>query len=289
MTATLVRDRIANDGCGDGVNDLPVARIRIATCPEMANSAMKVGWIASVGSRTEGDGVSLHPFLRGFLALLPLWIGAIPVGVAYGLAARNAGLSFGEAQLMSLTVVSAAAQVSAVTLIEAETSLLVIVGTAVALNVQLLLLGLAVGRACCPTGAMRWVTAYFLTDGAYGVAATGGRFSVSGLLGAGVSMFLAWNLGSAIGAGVGTELIDPRRLGVGIVAPLMFLAVLVPLLRTRASLLTAAVAGIATLILMRLTTVGIAVLGAGLAGSVAGALLAERTEGGARGRGGAEG
>ena len=64
---------------------------------------------------------------------------------------------------------------------------------------------------------------------------------------------------------------DSRRLGIDLVAPLTFLAVLVPLIRTRPAVLVALVAGIAALLLARLVPSGIAVLGAGVAGIAAGA------------------
>ena len=31
-------------------------------------------------------------FVRGFLGLLPLWIAAIPIGIAYGVAAQGLGV-----------------------------------------------------------------------------------------------------------------------------------------------------------------------------------------------------
>jgi predicted branched-subunit amino acid permease len=210
--------------------------------------------------------------------MAPLWVGAIPVGIAYGLAARNAGLSAVEAVLMSLTVFSAAAQLSAVSLIDDGAPVVVLVATAVALNLQLLLIGLAVGRQARVSAVLRAVSAYFLTDGAYGVVIAGGRLTISGLLGAGVSMFLAWNIGTAIGVMAGDAIPDPRRLGVDLIAPMMFLVVLVPLLRGRAALVVALVAGVVALLLMRVVPVGAAVLGAGLVGSVTGACLV-RSEG----------
>src|SRR5205814_650363 len=79
-------------------------------------------------------------FARGFVALLPLWAGAIPSGIAYGVAARSAALGLGETQLMSLVVFSAAAQVGAVSLLGAGAPVAVLIGTALALNAQLPLL-----------------------------------------------------------------------------------------------------------------------------------------------------
>src|SRR5262245_42798689 len=125
-------------------------------------------------------------FVRGFAAMLPLWAGAIPVGIAYGVAARDSGLSLVETQLMSLVVFSAAAQVSAVSLLDEGTSSAILIGTAIALSAQLLLLGLAIGRQFRQSWPARVVTAWFLTDGAYGVASARGRLTPPLLLGAGV-------------------------------------------------------------------------------------------------------
>src|SRR5262249_46719952 len=145
-------------------------------------------------------------FLRGFAALLPLWAGAIPTGIAFAVAARGAGLAPAETQLMSLVVFSAAAQVSATSLLGAGAPAVVLVAAALALNVQLLLLGLAIGRQTRPTWPARLLAAYFLTDGAYGVAVAGGELTLPGLVGAGASMFVAWNAGTAIGVAAGQGL-----------------------------------------------------------------------------------
>jgi predicted branched-subunit amino acid permease len=213
---------------------------------------------------------------HGAIAMLPLWAAAIPAGIAYGVAARGAGLSLAETQLMSLVVFSAVAQFSAVTLLAGGTALPVIVGTAMALNAQLLMLGLAVGRQLRPVWSVRLLSAWFLTDAAYGVAAARGPLRLPVLLGAGVSMYLAWNLGTALGAVAGHVVPDARRLSLDFVATLAFLAVLVPLVRSHAAGLAVLVAGVATLPLLPLLPGGIAVLGAGIAGSAAGALWTRR-------------
>src|SRR4051794_27463767 len=88
---------------------------------------------------------TLAAFGRGYLALLPLWSGAIPAGIAYGVAARSAGLGVLETQLMSLVVFSAG-QIGAVALLAGGAPPLLLIGTVLALNAQLLLLGLTIGR-----------------------------------------------------------------------------------------------------------------------------------------------
>jgi predicted branched-subunit amino acid permease len=215
-------------------------------------------------------------FVWGFLALTPLWIGAVPTGLAYGLAAREAGLTLSETQLMSLAVFSASAQISAVSLIDERAPVVMLALTATALNAHLLLLGLTIGRTTRASRRLRLAAAFFLTDGAYGVALSAGRVTLPSLLGAGISMFVAWNIGTAIGATAGGALPNPRGLGIDVIAPLMFLVVLVPLVRTRAAVQAAVVAGVSALCLARVAPAGTAVVGAGLLGGIAGALVAGR-------------
>jgi predicted branched-subunit amino acid permease len=213
----------------------------------------------------------LTDFWRGYLALLPLWSGAIPAGVAYGVAARSAGLDVLETQVMSLVVFSAAGQIGAVSLIAGGASPLLLIGTVMALNAQLLLLGLAVGRQVQLSWLERLATAWLLTDGAYGVSLGVGPLRLAVLLGAGASMYSGWNIGTALGAGVGAVLPGPGAFGIDLVAPLCFLAVLMPLVRTRPALLAVAVAGVTALLLSRVAPGGVAVLGAGLVGCAVGA------------------
>jgi predicted branched-subunit amino acid permease len=215
-------------------------------------------------------------FRRGFIALLPLWTGAIPVGVAYAVAARGAGLSAVATQLQSAVVFSAAAQLSTVSLIGTGTVWLLAPLTTLALNAQFLLYGLAAGRRTRARWPARLAAAALLTDAAYAVAGADGAMTLAGLAGAGVSMYVAWNSGTALGLVAGRALPDLRRLGVEFVAPLAFLAVLVPLARGRAALVAVAVAAVSDVLIARAAPAGVAVLGAALVGSAAGALWQRR-------------
>ena len=66
---------------------------------------------------------------------------------------------------------------------------------------------------------------------------------------------------------------SPGAYGINLVAPLAFLAVLVPLVRTRSMLLVAVAAGATAYVVSLIAPGGVAVLGAGLAGCLVGAWL----------------
>jgi 4-azaleucine resistance transporter AzlC len=205
--------------------------------------------------------------------MAPLWVGVAPFGLAYAVIARDAGLSVVETQALSVLVFAGSAQVSAVGLISRGAAGLEIVLTTFLLNVRHVLYGLALGRTTRIEGWRRPVAAAFLTDEAFGIVAARGERSFAFLLGAELSLFTTWNLATLAGAFLGSAIPDPEKLGIDAVFPLAFLALLVPLVRTRAELTVALTAGAAAWVAARELPGGIPVLVAGVAGSMLGAWL----------------
>lgn len=212
-------------------------------------------------------------FRRGFVAMLPLWSGAIPFGLAYGIGARDSGLTVLETQLLSLTLFSAAAQISVVSLREIGAGSLEIAATAIALNMHLVLIGAAISRELALSWLRRVVGAWFLTDASYAVALSQGPLRFPTLVGAGISMYIGWNAGTAGGAILGQAVPDPGRLALDFVVPLTFLCVLATMIRTRLAVLVAVLAGTIALIAANLVPLGVAILtGGALASALAAAL-----------------
>jgi 4-azaleucine resistance transporter AzlC len=212
-------------------------------------------------------------FVRGFVALVPLWVGVVPFAVAYAVLARDAGLSIVETQALSLLVFAGSAQFSAVGLIAQGASGLGIVLTTFLLNVRHVLYGLSLGRTVRFAGWRRPAAAFFLTDEAFGVIAAQRERSFGFVLGAELSLFASWNAATLAGALVGSAIPDPTSLGIDLVFPLAFLALLVPLVRTRDDLAVAVTAGAVAWLATLWLPGGVPVLAAGVAGSLLGAWL----------------
>lgn len=212
-------------------------------------------------------------FARGFRAVVPLWLGLIPFSLAYAVTARGAGLSVGEAQLMSLLVFAGGAQFSAAGLFATGASGLEIILTTFLLNVRHLLYGLSLSRRMDMSPGERCAAAFMLTDEAYGVTLASGGSSVGFLLGAELSVFVPWNLATLAGSWLGQGIPDPASLGVDFVFPLAFLALLVPLLEGWPEVVVAGVSGVLALAVSRVAPGGVAVLVAGVVGSLLGAVL----------------
>lgn len=76
---------------------------------------------------------------------------------------------------------------------------------------------------------------------------------------------------------LGAAIPDPERLGVDLIFPLAFLALLVPLLRTRAELAVAIASGVLAYLLARGLPGGLPILLTGIGGSLLGAFLTRRS------------
>ena len=214
-----------------------------------------------------------HGFTQGFRAAAPLWLGVVPFGLVYAVVARDAGLSLIETQALSVLVFAGSAQFSAAGLFGSGAAALEIVSTTFLLNVRHVLYGLSLGRRILLRGWRRATAAYFLTDEAFGVVAAREERTFPFLLGAELSLFATWNLATLGGALVGTAIPDPAKLGVDLVFPLAFLALLVPLVRTRVELLVAVVSGSVAYVLAEGLPGGLPIVATGVAGSLLGASL----------------
>lgn len=218
-------------------------------------------------------------FVDGLRAMVPLWAGVIPFGAAYAVTARAAGLSLLDTQLMSLLVFAGGAQFSAAGLVAAGAGPWTLVATTFLINVRHVLYGLALSATTPLTGWRRVVAAHVLTDEAFGVHVAQGRGRAAFLLGAGLSLFAVWNVATLVGAVFAHQVPDPGAIGLDLIFPLAFLALLVPLLVGRVALLVAAVSGAIAWALASVASFGVAVLVAGVAGAALGAALARDPDG----------
>ncbi len=220
--------------------------------------------------------LNLHAFVQGFKAIIPLWLGAVPLAIAYSVAAQKAGLTPGETQLASLTIFSAAVQLAAVQLLSAGASPVAIVATAVAMSLHNALYGLSLARRFRFGRLQRVAAAYFLTDSAYGVTIKDDRNLTFGFLfGAELSMFLVWNASTALGVVFGRYLVVPATAHLDFVGPLAFLTLLVLTARTRQDFAVVLISLVGALVCLWIQMGSLTVLVVGIGGAAIGMKLTE--------------
>jgi 4-azaleucine resistance transporter AzlC len=216
--------------------------------------------------------------MTGAVESLPLWLGVAPFGFVYAVAGRRVGLTGWDAQLMSLLVYAGGAQFTAVRLMAQATPRHLLVLATLLINLRHLLYGVSMAPFLRPIRpGLRAAAAFFLVDESYGLAMRAyleGRGSILHLVGAGTSLYLAWNLGTALGTVFTAALPDPRGLGLDLVFPLTFAALVAPLLREGAGRRAALVSFLAGVAVIPVLPGGVGVIAAtllGLLGGLAGA------------------
>jgi 4-azaleucine resistance transporter AzlC len=192
-------------------------------------------------------------FWLGVREELPILLGVIPFGMIYGILALSAGLSPLDAQAMSSVVFAGASQFMTANLVIAATPGLVIILTGFVVNLRhaLYSASLAPYTQHLP---LRWkaLLAYLLTDEAYAVSII--HYQREGKIthkhwhffGAGLALWTCWQISTGVGIFLGKQI--PAVWGLDFALPLTFIALVVPNLKDRAGVLTAAVASLAALL-----------------------------------------
>jgi 4-azaleucine resistance transporter AzlC len=197
---------------------------------------------------------SRSAFFEGVRDIAPMMLGVIPFGIVCGIGALAAGASPIAALAMSMIMFSGAAQIIATQLLAAGAPFAEILLSCLVVSLRLLMYSAAMAPYLRPLDH-RWraLLSFVLTDQAF--AATLLRFresddvraNASYFLGSGALLWVVWQFATV--AGVLAGQIIPASWQLEFVVPLCFLAVLVPLLRDRVSILVFTVATIAVIAL----------------------------------------
>ena len=175
--------------------------------------------------------------LAGVRDVSPLLLGIAPFALVAGIAAVNAGLGLAEAVGMSVIVFAGASQLAALELLGENAPLAVVVGTAVVINLRMLMYSASIAPHFAEYGRrLRAGLAYLLTDQAYALSVAEfdedpDRSRWRYYLGAAASLWVVWQIGTVAGVVLGAGV--PDAWGLTFAVPLVFLALLVPAMKDR--------------------------------------------------------
>ena len=194
--------------------------------------------------------------LAGVRDVLPLLSGAVPFGMLVGVAAVGAGITATQATVMSVLLFAGASQLAAIDLLVRDAPAAVVVLTVLVVNVRMTMYSASVAPYFRQfPAAWRWPFIYVLTDYTYALSVT--EFDASRpeynrryYLGVAVPLWVTYVGATAAGAALGARI--PPAWGLDFAIPLVFVALVVPTVEDRATLLAAVAAGV------------VAVAGAGL-------------------------
>lgn len=202
----------------------------------------------------------------GVRAALPLAPGPVMFGLTYGVLAQAAGMGGATAVVMSATTFAGSAQFAATSVMSSGGGVAAAVVAAVLLNARYAPIGVSVAPYLTGPWWSRFLHGQLVVDESWAIAAEGeGRFNPKVLLGAGLTLYLAWLVGTIAGVAFGRLIGDPARLGLDAAFPALFLALLVPQLKTRDAKIAAVLGATIALVLTPFTPAGVPIICAGVA------------------------
>ena len=216
-------------------------------------------------------------FWKGLRDSLPFLLVASPFGLLFGVLAAEAGLNVLEALAFSLAVFAGAAQFTALQLLQENTPLLIVLISALAVNLRM---GMYSASLTPYLGdAPMWqraCAAYMTVDQSYALSIV--KFEtepemttpqrMAYFFGTTSVIAPSWMIATVIGALVGAQI--PASWGLDFVLPLAFLAMIGPMLRTPAHII-AALTGAALSLICAGVPYNLGLILGGLGGMIAGA------------------
>jgi 4-azaleucine resistance transporter AzlC len=201
-------------------------------------------------------------YRAGVRAVLPLMPAVLAFGVSFGVLAQAAGMGAPASLVMSATTFAGSAQFAVVSVFGAGGTAAAAIVAAVLLNARYGPMALAAADVFKGGPVRRVLEAQLLVDESWALSNRDGRFDRRVLLGAGALLYVGWNAGTAIGVVAGDSLADPATLGLDAAFPALFLALLAPLLGSRAAVAAALLGAGIALALTPLTPAGVPVIAA---------------------------
>ena len=157
--------------------------------------------------------------------------GFIPVGIAYAIMARQAGMTVQQTCMMSLCVFAGASQMMSAGMYAQGASIFAMILTTFILNLRHIIMSLCVANRmekCSPE--IKLLAGFGVTDETFAIFSTEKRenSTVWFLLGLITVSYLSWNVGTFAGAIASDFLPEVVTASLGIALYAMFIALLVP-------------------------------------------------------------
>ena len=185
----------------------------------------------------------------GLVAMAPLALGVAPFGLVVGATAAEEGLSTLQAVGLSVGVFAGASQLAAIDLLGAGAPLLVVIATALVINMRMVMYSASLAPHVRELPRRRRLAmSYLLVDQAYALSVLRWerhdepvRVRFAFYLAVALPLWTIWQTTTLVGAVVGSRV--PDGVPLSFTVTLVFLAVLVPSLTDRPRVVAAVVAG----------------------------------------------
>lgn len=219
--------------------------------------------------------------LAGVRAISPLMLGIVPFALVAGITAVEAGFSTVQAVGMSVILFAGASQLAAIELVGQSAPVVVVVLTAVVINLRFVMYSASIAPYFRRfDAASKWLSGYVLTDQAYALSIA--EYNEAGpeersrkwfYLGAALTLWVVWQAGTLAGALLGATV--PAGLSLEFAVPLTFLALLFHAVEDEPTVVAAVVGG-GVAVVAAVLPFNLGLVTAAIVGIAAGVLVEKR-------------
>jgi len=166
----------------------------------------------------------------GIIDGIPIFIGYVPIAIAFGILSKNVGISMTDSVLFSVLVFAGASQFIALNLLFLGAGIGEIVLTTLMLNFRHFLMGASLATKIT-NDLKRWspLIAFGITDEVFSVASfKKGIITKKYILSLEFLAYIAWVSGTVLGYLAGGILPDMVKSSMGVALYAMFVAILIP-------------------------------------------------------------
>jgi 4-azaleucine resistance transporter AzlC len=197
----------------------------------------------------------------GVRAILPIAVTVPLFAISFGVLARASGMGVAAPIVMSATTFGGSAQFAVASILDEGGSVVAAIVAALLLNARYAAIGISVAPVFHGSLFRRVVESQVVVDESWAVSARpDGTFDRRILLGAGLTLYVLWVLGTIVGVVGGGALGDPERLGLDAAFPALFLALLARQLKTRLAVMAALAGGGIALVLLPFAPPGVPIV-----------------------------
>jgi 4-azaleucine resistance transporter AzlC len=198
---------------------------------------------------------------KGARVAAPLLPAAFALGASFGVLARTAHLDALAAVVMSATTFAGSAQVAAVSVLGAGGGVAAAVVAALLLNARYVPIGITVAQSFRGHVLKRLGESQLVVDESWALSGGGTpRFDRRVLLGVGLTLYIAWVGGTAVGALLGQAIGDTSKFGLDGAFAAVFVALLAAQLTDRRRIAAAAVGAAIAFVLIPFTPPGVPII-----------------------------
>ena len=221
-------------------------------------------------------------FTKGIRDGIPIALGYFSVSIAFGLMAVEAGCTWVEAMLISLTNLTSAGQFAGVTVLAHMVTYIEMALTQLVINSRYALMGISLSQKVNARfkGLWRVILGFAITDEIFAVAiGQEGEISRRYFAGLAIIPIIGWTSGTIVGAVLGNIMPEIITSALGVALYGMFIAVVVPKARENIHVLAVVIIAVAISVALRYIPVfsgisaGFAIIICAVIASAAGAVF----------------